>query len=400
MKDKFFTETYPAGSVIFQEGDPGDHAYIIEKGKVEISTLDHEERIVLSQMGPGNLLGEMAMIDDAPRTATVVATEDTVLTVVGRDQLKARLESAEPILRMLVNVILARYRSGLSRVKGTPLEDQLTAPLAIVVGEDHALNKIRLENELKNALEQGELEVHYQPLLSIKNHTWAGFEALTRWHHPERGNIPPDQFIGLAEETNLIVPIGLFVLETAVNKLKEFNEVRAQIRPDLKPLIMGVNVSGKQLADVTFLDQVAKVVAKSGIEPECLKLEITESLVVDYNSVADWIARAKGLGFTIALDDFGTGYSSFGHLLELDFDTLKIDRAFIRGMRDNHKALELVRGIVALSHGLGLDVVAEGIESDTQLTQLDALNVKYGQGYFISKPVDAEHIMDHLKKGV
>lgn len=401
MSSNLYTQTLAAGSEVFKEGDHGDVAYIIESGEVEISTTEHGNRVVLGTLTKGHLVGEMAMIDDAPRTATATALKETVLTVVTREQLHERLEDAEPILKMLVDVIMARYRTGLSRVKGTPFANELNAPLpeGAIQGATLAINKIRLENELKHALDHGELEVFYQPLLGIADGKWAGFEALTRWQHPEKGPVSPLEFITLAEETTLIIPIGLFVLKQACEQLVALQQQRDATLPDLKPMFVGVNVSSRQIGEMDFIEQIAAIVEQTGISPASLKLEITESMTVDYREVVNWVKRCKQLGFTVAIDDFGTGFSSLEHLLELDVDTLKIDQAFVRNMEDNEKARKLVKGIVSLSKELGYSIVAEGIETDAQLSLLRDLGCDYGQGYLIGKPQTFEAVMEQIKSG-
>lgn len=401
MASNLYTQTFPTGKEIFTEGESGDIAYIIERGKVEISTEEHGNRIVLGTLTKGHLLGEMAMIDDAPRTATAITLEETVLTIVSRDQLHERLNSAEPILRMLVNVIMTRYRTGLSKVKGTPLAMQFNSPLPedIMQGDSLALDKIRLENELRHALDKGELEVFYQPLLDLSNGKWAGFEALTRWKHPEKGPIPPLEFITLAEETTLIIPIGLFVLQRACEDMIELQKKRDEALPGSKPLFVGVNVSSRQIGEMGFIEEIADVVKKTGMNPASLKLEITESMTVDYREVVKWVKRCKELGFKIAIDDFGTGYSSLEHLLELDVDTLKIDQAFVKNMNDNEKAKKLIKGIVSLAKGLDYAIIAEGIETEEQLDSLRDLGCEYGQGYVIGKPQTKGEVMKQIAAG-
>ena len=399
MRSTIYSQQHLAGNTIFKEGEEGDVAYIIESGKIEISTNDRGNRVVLGTLGQGQLLGEMAMIDKAPRTATATALEDTTLTVVSREQLHERLASAEPILRMLVELIMSRYRSGLNKVKGTPLANELNAPLAQEHNRNNALNTIRMENDLKKSLQNKELAVYYQPLLDIKRGRWAGFEALIRWTHPERGVVSPIEFITLAEETELILPVGLFVLEKACQDLIQLQTARKRIYPDSQALFVAVNVSSKQIEQINFTDQIADIVHNSGLSPSSLKLEITESMTIDYEAMIRWVSRCKKLGFQIAVDDFGTGYSSLEHLLELNVDTLKIDQAFIRDVIHHEKSKRLVQGIVSLSKSLGYSIVAEGISEEEQLTLLQKMDCDYGQGYYIGKPQTLAEITQQIKDG-
>jgi len=403
MPDKLYTQTFSSNTRIFSEGEKGSIAYVIESGLVEIFTNKNNKHVLLGMITPGQLFGEMALIDDAPRTATAIAIKDTVLTVISRDQLNERLQATEPMLRMLMRVIISRFRTSISHTRKAGMISQLNAPLPDDTMSEQtqtlAIGKFRQENELRDALLNKELLVHYQPLLNLKTGKWAGFEALTRWNHPTKGPIPPFEFISLAEETRLIIPLGMYVLRQAIEDMMTLQADRNRILPDEPPLFIAVNVSSRQIAETDFIDNIAKIVAQSGFPPASLKLEITESMTADYQFVVDWVSRCKALGFSIAIDDFGTGYSSMEHLLELEVDTLKIDQTFIKKMQQSPKALKLVIGMVRLSRALGFSTVAEGLETENDLNALKALSVEYGQGFYIAKPQSAENILAQLKNG-
>lgn len=403
MSENLYTQNFSAGNKVFSEGDKGNIAYVVETGQIEISTTDRGNRIVLGVISQGQLFGEMALIDDAPRTATATALTDTVLTVVSRDQLMERLDNAEPMLRMLVRVIIARYRTGMSQTRNALMNSKLNAPLPANTMSDEtqtlAIGKFRQENELRHALENNELRVFFQPLLNMQTGKWAGFEALTRWNHPTKGAISPLEFITLAEETSLIVPIGIYVLRKACEDLVEMQKIRDKLLPDAAPLFVGVNVSSKQISGDEFIEKIADIVRETGLNPASLKLEITESMTVDYQRVIDWVKHCKSMGFTVAIDDFGTGYSSMEHLLELDVDTLKIDQAFVKNMEESHKAKQLVQGMVNLSKALGYSIVAEGVETEDHLKTLTELKVDYGQGWHVGKPQSFEEIREQIEQG-
>lgn len=403
MTQQFFTQTFTSGTRIYSERDQGDIAYVIQSGLVEITTSEQDKSVTLDVLAKGQLFGEMSLIDNAPRSATATAIKDTVLTVINREQFKERLNNTEPMLRMLIRVFIARYRLSFNQVPGTEKNSQLNAPLPKDAMSEEtqllAIGKFTQENELRDALVNEELLVHYQPLLDLHTEVWAGFEALIRWNHPTRGSVPALEFITLAEETTLIIPIGLYVLRRACEDMMALQRERSKVISDAPPLFIGVNISSKQLAEIDFIDRIVEVVEETGMDPSNIKLEITESMTVDYQQVVKWVNRCKELGFSLAIDDFGTGYSSMEHLLELDIDTLKIDQAFIKKMHQQEKAKKLVKGIVNLSKAFGYSIVAEGLETQQDVDTVREMGVHFGQGYHIDKPQSVEDILQQIKNG-
>ncbi len=248
-----------------------------------------------------------------------------------------------------------------------------------------ALTLLQLENDLRRAIKREEFILHYQPILSLGDDRIKGFEVLVRWRHPEKGLISPGKFIPLAEETGLIIPLGFWVLTEACRQMYIW-QVKFGGLADWK---VSVNISSKQLALPNFVTQVKQILRKTQLDPHNLKLEITEScLVEDAESTVVILQELKALGIEFSLDDFGTGYSSLSYLHQFPFDTLKIDRSFVNSISNNAEKLSIVRAIVTLARNLGMDTIAEGIETVNQLAQLKALKCQYGQGYFLSKPID------------
>lgn len=378
MNATSFRVDVSAGSVLFKQGDAPTSAFLLESGSIEVTTEQGQASRRLGVLGPGDLLGEMAVIDDSPRTATARALSDCVLMPIDRKQFAERLDSADPVVRALLLSQISRYRSALAQLSG-----QSDMPVAAPRSNDAtiALDKIRLESHLREALDKGELEVRLQPILDIANRRIAGFEALTRWTHPERGPVSPAEFIALAEETSLIVPVGDYVLDQVCGALQHLRE-----RGDGEPVFVALNVSGRQLGDDALLDRFLATICAHGLRPAQVKIEITESLVLDYAQVSSIIARCHAVGLKVALDDFGTGYSNLGHLHKLEFDTLKMDQGFVRQM-DEPRCLAIVRAVVAMAHSLGCDIVAEGVETDAQLQALGDLGCTYAQGYLIGRPL-------------
>ena len=248
-----------------------------------------------------------------------------------------------------------------------------------------AINLLEIEKDLRWALERQELHLHYQPIIALANKQTIGFEALVRWQHPQQGLIPPAEFIPLAEETGLIISIGLWILREACHQMHAW-----QLQfSDLSHWKVSVNISSKQLVQVDFVEQVQQIIKETEINPSSLKLEISESSLVENPQLT--ITNLKGLkslGIELAVDDFGTGYSSLNCLHLFPFDTLKIDRSLISRIEVNSEKLSIIRAIVSLAHNLNMDVIAEGIETVHQLTQLKVLKCQYGQGYLVSKPID------------
>ena len=245
------------------------------------------------------------------------------------------------------------------------------------------LERVRLETDLRNAVDRGELSMAYQPLVSLSDGSLLGFEALLRWQHPEFGAIPPSKFIPVAEESGLIIPITNWILIETCRQLSEWQK----IGPSCRDLIVSVNVSGRHLSNEDLIDDVENALALSGITPESLKLEITESAAMDNaEQTISTLNRLKALGVQISIDDFGTGYSSLSYLHRLPFDTLKIDRSFVYNVGESGENSEILQTIISLAQNLKKSVVAEGVETEAQLAVLQRLGCDYGQGYLFARP--------------
>jgi diguanylate cyclase (GGDEF)-like protein len=256
--------------------------------------------------------------------------------------------------------------------------------------------KLQLENDLRRAVDNDEFEVHYQPIVALDSGRLAGFEALVRWNHPERGLVSPAEFIPLAEETGIITEIGEWVLRESCRQAREWTPAN----DTHTPLTMSVNLSGKQFAQPDLIDQARNALLESGLDARSLKLEITESAVMENaQSAATMLAQLRDLGIKLSIDDFGTGYSSLSYLHRFPVDTLKIDRSFISRMAEGDENTEIVRTIITLARNLGMDVVAEGVESGEQLALLKGLKCEFGQGYLFSKPLSASAATELVRQG-
>jgi diguanylate cyclase (GGDEF)-like protein len=258
-----------------------------------------------------------------------------------------------------------------------------------------ALTRLQLENDLRSAIVNREFELYYQPIICLKKLQIAGFEALVRWQSPSRGFVSPGDFIPVAEETGLIISLGQWILEQACQQMHLWQQKFS----NYPPLMMSVNLSGRQFSQLDLVDRIAATIDEIGLDRRSLKLEITESMVMD--DVEEAIAildKLKQLDLRLSMDDFGTGFSSFSYLHRFPMDTLKVDRSFVSNMNESSKNCEIVSTIIMLAHKLGMDVVAEGIETEEQMKTLQSLECEYGQGYFFSKPLAKDNAEELLSR--
>ncbi|MCP3961421.1 MAG: EAL domain-containing protein [bacterium] len=259
----------------------------------------------------------------------------------------------------------------------------------------NAMALMEVETELRQALDRGELRVYYQPILSLETSRIVGFEALVRWQHPERGLLEPKDFLAVAEETGIIVPIGEWVLEQACRQIRRWQR-RTTIEP---PLTVGVNLCAKQLVHADLPGKVTQILNDTGLPPSSLNLEITETTLLQQTGEATrTLSEFRKMGIHVCLDDFGTGYSSLSYLQQFPIDTLKIDRSFVKRLSRESKSFEVVRSIIDLGRNLNISVVAEGIETSKQLDSLKNLACDFGQGFSFSRPLDAHRAEELLAR--
>ncbi len=402
MGDRLDRLRIPVGGLVFREGEAGDCAYVVEVGAVEITALRNGQQVLVARLGEGELFGEMALIDGQVRSATARAAADSTLVVVQRDQVADKIESADPVLRLFLSVILQRLRRA---NKLMDLRSEGGAEGAAVAAEENgsgaaireeAMDRIRVEQELRQGVAGAEMVLRLQPITDTRTRRPAGFEALVRWRHPDRGLVSPGEFVSLAEETGLIVPIGRWVLEKACETLVRFQAARPQ---GLGPLFMAVNLSARQIADPSLVGHVQEVLAETRIEPHHLKLEVTESvLMADPDRAVEVLGRIHALGVRLAVDDFGTGYSSLSYLNRFPFHTLKIDRSFVSTMLSDPGNLKIVRAVTTLAKELGLDIVAEGVERQEEFTLVRDFGCEYAQGYLFSRPLSLKDAAEYLTR--
>ncbi|HUF48966.1 MAG TPA: EAL domain-containing protein [Vicinamibacterales bacterium] len=254
-----------------------------------------------------------------------------------------------------------------------------------------AAERLRLETELQAGLTSEAIRIEYQPIVALSDGSVAGFEALARWNHPTRGEVPPSAFIPLAEETGLILSLGHQVLTMACRQLREWQALSI-LPPDGS---LAVNVSAAQLHDPGWIDTVQAIIAETGVDPKGLKIEITEGmLVADLDRARELLGKLQQIGVQIALDDFGTGYSSLTYLQHLPLNWIKVDRSFVSELADVSRKSRIVQSVIDLASKLGIDVVAEGIESARDYNWLRVMGCRYGQGYFLSRSLPADEAVE------
>jgi EAL domain-containing protein (putative c-di-GMP-specific phosphodiesterase class I) len=402
LPESWSSTVYPAGSVIFREGEPAGCAYLIERGQIQISVCPNGEEKVLAVLGQGELLGEMAPIDDQPRSATATVLSDAEVISISRQQLETVIDDSGPLMQLLLRVLLDRLRStqrgsdaNIPVERGKPIERKLFAGYEAIRGR--AVEQLQMEKALQEALRRREFELYLQPIIRLSDNHLAGFETLIRWISPEKGILQPMEFLGVAEDSGLIVPIGLWVLEHSCHILGRMEGQFQDAFPGLPPLFISANVSARQLASLKDVDDMVAIIKKTGVDASHLKIEITEGLLVKNPEIAEiGMKKLKEIGVTFAIDDFGTGYSSLSYLHRFPLDTLKIDRSFVNAMLEDTGSFTIVRAVTKLAQELNMDIVAEGIERPEEITKLQELGCNYGQGFLFSRPVPVNQAMDLL----
>lgn len=364
----------------------------------------------------GHTLGDKVLMVASKRFVRMLNASDMVARI-GGDEFAVILKNlstvgkAQKVARRILDSIAQPFSLSGNRISisvnigiapcdteyNTPEEVLRDADIAMHYAKEHSsgvaiftkelrirfLERVRLENDLRNAIDRGELSMQYQPLVSLQDGGLLGFEALLRWNHSEFGNIPPNKFIPIAEESGLIIPITVWILRETTNQLAKWQK----IGPSHRDLIVSVNISGKHLSNDDLIDDVENALAVSKIVPETLKLEITESAAMENaEHTISVLNRLKQLGVQLSIDDFGTGYSSLSYLHRLPFDTLKIDRSFVYSVGEQGENSEILQTIISLAKNLKKKVIAEGIETEAQLSLLKNLGCDYGQGYLLSRP--------------
>lgn len=383
MHNELDLVVYREGETVFRRGDQGDCAYIVQKGSVEILGDYDGQEVRVAVLGQGELFGEVALIDEGARTATVRTLEEAVLIPVPRNEVQELLDKSDPVMRLFLLVVLERFREQ-QHYAGPPREheaaDTRTALRNKVMGE--ATQKLSLTHGISGALDRDEFELYYQPICSLTTGDVVGFEALIRWQHPRDGLLKPMDFLWVAEQTGLIRQVGIWTLERACHDWPKLRMLASVEHP-----FISVNLSPAQLVSEVLADDVLEIIERYAIHPAELKFELTETVIIEQPELASRIlARLVELGSSLALDDYGTGYSGLQHLQTYPIGTLKIDRGFISSLAESAQSQEIVQSSIGLAHSLNMQVIAEGVEDERVRALLVEMGCDYAQGWFYGYP--------------
>ena len=367
---------YKRNEIIFRQGEFGDSAYMIESGQIEIYCEDHSyNEYLLAVLGEGEIFGEMALIDSSTRSASARALTDVDLHEIKKEQVTERVNASNPLVQLIIKILMERLRK-LGR-----LSKSTTPPENASKKSTETLQKIKYENEILNAFHLNQFSIYHQPLVDLKTDQVVGSEALIRWTRDAGSPISPAEFIDILENSSMIIPVGYWVFEECFRHYKELSKKNLRFT-------ISINVSGRQFAHQEFIKTVASLVDKHGVDPKNFKIEIIERVMMEGVELIESLQALRQMGFEISLDDFGTGFSSLQYLSQMPINYLKIDRSFVLNMNKDEKTLPVIRSILYLARQLNLKVIAEGLETNLEVSAMKDLGVDIGQGYYYSKPLE------------
>jgi len=377
------TKRIEAGEVIFSEGDGADVAYLIEDGAVEITAIQGNQSQILARLGPGQIFGELGVIDAQPRSGTATATRPTLLLVVTADQIQQAIARADPFFAELMLKLVGRLRHTQAALLLGDAEMELQTS---EIGPGYA--ELVRERDIAEAIISGQIEPYLQPIVDLRTGTIKGYETLARWRSDRFGLMRPFDFLPLARRTGLIRRIDLTMADRAMALCAEMQD------HDRAPFV-SINISAWHFQDRTLTDTLKRIIAERGVAPSRLCIEVTETLLLeDMEGAEDMMEELRDAGIHMALDDFGTGFSSLSILHRLPFDQIKVDGSLIQGAGSSPRQQALLQGILDLCSRLGIEVVAEGIEDEETRQTLLALGFTLGQGLHFAAPIEAERAVE------
>ena len=378
------------GEIIFRQNDMGDRAYIIESGQILIYLTKEHEEIPLTLIGPGEIFGEMSLLDNQTRSASAKALEDTVLSAVNREQVMERVNSSDTIVQLLMRVLLKRIRNqNLKMLANQTDTTKFDLTEWAAAPDQKAIDKIKMEIKIKEAFANKEFCLHYQPIIDLQTREIVGAEALMRWQRPKEV-ISPGIFIELLENSAMMVPVGEWIIEQACMDLKDFHKVHPNF-------VTSINITARQLLAPNFFDFLENTTQQQTIAPHNVKLEITERIMMEGSLAIEILKRCNKLGYQISIDDFGTGFSSLQYISQMPINDIKIDRSFVMKITNDLKTQAIVETLLFLARSLNINVISEGIENQDEMIWLKNKGSHYGQGWLFSKAIPKNDLIEKLK---
>jgi len=387
---------FKQGDLIFNQGDLGDYAYLIESGKVEIYHTKKSGQIVhLAFLGEGELFGEMALFDSNVRSASTRAASDCNLLRIKKEQLFERVNASDKIVQLIIRVLMKRLQqSNLTKAGEAAAISQVIRTEAVRhdKSDGDALVKLKFENELNEAFIKNEFKIFHQPIVEMGSGKITGSEALIRWESPQKGLVSPGKFVDILENSAMIIPVGYWIIEQCFLNYKEIMSKNPGI-----DFSISINVSGRQFLHFDFITKLKELVEKHQVPAKQFKLEITERILLEGGGIIDILDKCAEMGFSISLDDFGTGFSSLQYLARMPISFIKIDRSFVMNIQKDEKTLAVVSSIIFLAKKLNIKIISEGIETATERQIMLDLGSEFGQGYLFAKPVSFNEFLTLLK---
>ncbi|WP_296417347.1 EAL domain-containing protein [Pseudooctadecabacter sp.] len=383
-----------AGDVLYEQGDHNTDAFVVASGEVVMFRTEQGKRYDCETRGRGAVLGGLSVLTNHPRYVGAQAVTDTIVFRVAASHILNDFDAISPLLRACVETSIA-FNARLSSVSS----DTAAAPPAAtpkVKNADDLIERYKFEIDLLRSIAKSEFSMVYQPIVTLQTGDIVGFEALMRWCHPERGFVPPDQFITVAEDLGVIGSLTEFAL---VETCKTLNKIKGTRQSD-RDFFASINISGHDVARPGFAAQLTDILSRHDIAPNLIKLEVTETAFVpDNEDVLDNLHGIQGLGCGLSIDDFGTGYSNLAHLKTMPLSALKIDRAFAGDAHCNRVSGSIVSMLVGLGTALNVDIVAEGVETEVDVKALSDLGCSLAQGFYFHRPANGQDLLGLLGAG-
>jgi EAL domain-containing protein (putative c-di-GMP-specific phosphodiesterase class I) len=380
MTESLANRHFAAGHVLFEAGDVADAAYIVEKGWVEIFVRGSGGMQRLSLLGPGEIFGEMALVDDSPRSAGARVLEDVDCVLVERAQILREIDGTTPLMQLLLRTLIFRLRAATAGV-------QAWANVVIPDVTAQVVAHIKIEHEVRQALKGGAIAAYLQPIVRLDDGVPIGFEALARWHHPRLGVLGPEALLPAVARAGLVEALDLLIVREAATMVGALN--RRLTLAGRRPVFLAANFGGTHFSDLRLAPQLTAILEEAQLPAERLRIEITETTLIANPKAGEALAQLRRSGMSISLDDFGTGYSGLSYLSKFPIDYLKIDGSFVAAALDERKSADILRAILALGAQLEIDAIAEGIEDEAQASLLREMGCIYGQGYLYGRPAPA-----------